>query len=483
MPINPLPALDRTSATFRDDVDNFFANTLPVFSVDFSAAAAALNLNATNDTSVTSNAIGTGQKIFTASPNKSFWPGMYLVIADSANPATNSMVGQVISYASVTGQLVVSVTNVNGAGTKTAWSISQSISLGSENTANKDAAGGYVGKTLEKLNIWNTARTFMSFLFHAATTVRSWQLPDKSGTVALTDDVFGKNRIINGSMVVDERNNGASKTFAAGGALAYCVDRFYGYCTGANVTAQQVNLANRQKRYRFTGATSVTGVGFGQRIEAVNCLDLAGSTATLQCKLSSSSLTSLGWAAYYANTADIFGTLAAPTRTLIASGNFTINSTEAIYTTQIPIPAAAMTGIEIVLTGGALLASQTLTIGDIQLESGIVATDFEFRHYAHELALCQCYYEKITVPPFFLAGPSCTQYYGPGIYFNSSKRVDPSISLPSATNIAFTTVGALLTPTVWQVIGLSTIGFAMNVGYSAAFGGYSSFTATASAEL
>lgn len=57
-----------------------------------------------------------------------------------------------------------------------------------EDIANKDVSGGYVGKTLEKINFWNTARTFMSFFTNAATAVRTYTFPDKDGTVAMTND-------------------------------------------------------------------------------------------------------------------------------------------------------------------------------------------------------------------------------------------------------------------------------------------------------
>jgi hypothetical protein len=90
-----------------------------------------------------------------------------------------------------------------------------------------------------------------------------------ASTQATAATGFGfKNRILNGAMIVDQRNAAASQTFTAAGALAYSVDRWYGYCTGANVTGQQVAGSGAvQNRYRFTGAASVTAVGFGQRIE------------------------------------------------------------------------------------------------------------------------------------------------------------------------------------------------------------------------
>jgi hypothetical protein len=224
-----------------------------------------------------------------------------------------------------------------------------------------------------------------------AVTDNSTLLATTAFVKALGYGVGFRNRIINGDFRLDQRNAGAAQTLTAGAALAYTADRFYAYCTGANVTGQQV-VVSSLNRYKFTGAASVTGVGIGQRIEAINCRDLAGQTVTLSLKASSSSLTTLNWALYYANTTDTFGTLASPTRTSINSGSFTITSTEATYSVQISVPSGATTGLELVLTGGALLASQTLTIGDVQLEVGSVATPFERIPYQVLQALCYRYY-------------------------------------------------------------------------------------------
>lgn len=199
-----------------------------------------------------------------------------------------------------------------------------------------------------------------------------------------------RNKIINGDFKIDVRNQGVAQTITAAAALAYTVDRWYAYCTGANVTAQQITSSG-EYRFRFTGLASNTLIGLGQRIESDNCIDLAGKSATLSCKLSSTSLTSITWAAYYANSKDSFGTLASPTRTSIASGTFTINTTETRYSATMSVPSGATTGIEIVLTGGALLGSQTLTIGDVQLETGAILTAYETRPRPLEVLLCQRY--------------------------------------------------------------------------------------------
>jgi hypothetical protein len=93
------------------------------------ATATAMNLNSTNDVSTSSVLIGTGSKSLTVSASKSYVGGMYVVISDNTTPGTtnsvNSMTGQITSYNSSTGALVVNVLKVLGSGTKTAWVVSQ----------------------------------------------------------------------------------------------------------------------------------------------------------------------------------------------------------------------------------------------------------------------------------------------------------------------------------------------------------------------
>jgi hypothetical protein len=55
-------------------------------------------------------------------------------------------------------------------------------------TAAKDAASGVPGLTLFKLNLKNAAGTIISWFTTAATAARTWTMPDKDGTVAMTSD-------------------------------------------------------------------------------------------------------------------------------------------------------------------------------------------------------------------------------------------------------------------------------------------------------
>ena len=207
-----------------------------------------------------------------------------------------------------------------------------------------------------------------------------------------------RNRLINGAMQIAQR--GTSATVTAGTTVPTAstgyptVDRWYVYSTGANVTAAQVTGSGAVKnRLQITGAASVTAVGIGQRIEALNSYDLAGSNTTLSVDLANSLLTTVTWTAYYATSTDAFGTVGTATKTQIATGTFTVSSTVTRYSVNIAIPAAATTGIEIVFTVGAQI-SGTWSIGNVQLESGLVNSTFEQRSYQQELSLAQRYYQK-----------------------------------------------------------------------------------------
>ena len=305
-------------------------------------------------------------------------------------------------------------------GTGSSFTLSSSI-----NTS--DAIVSHNGLTLPPTVDYTISGTTLNLNFIPANTDLI-EVRTMSSSMSNVQSLGTRNKIINGAMAVDQRNSGASQTITAAAALAYTIDRWYAYCTGANVTGQRVagSTATSQYNYQFTGAASVTGIGFGQRIEALNCYDLAGKTVTLSAVLSNSLLTTVTWTAYYATSADTFGTLASPTRTQIATGTFTVTSTLTKYSTNIVIPSAATTGIEVVFSVGAQ-TSGTWTIGTAQLESGSVVTPFEFRQYGTEFSLCQRYYQyQLT---------DARTYGNAGGYYVESYIVPAMRATPTVTTI------------------------------------------------
>ena len=281
---------------------------------------------------------------------------------------------------------------------------------------------------------------------------------------------FGfRNRIINGQMQIAQRATSATITAGSTIAAGYStVDRFYVYCTGANLTAAQVAGSGAIKNnLQITGAASVTAVGIGQRIEQLNSYDMAGSTATLSVNISNSLLTTVTWTAYYATTADTFGTLASPTRTQIATGTFTVNSTLTNYSTQISIPSAATTGIEIVFTIGAQ-TSGTWVIGNVQLEKGSTATSFDYRPYGTELALCQRYFQT-------WGGNSLYERIATGYAVSSTQievfisryyvpmRSAPSLAVNSVSNFRASDAGSSYTATAVSISQASPLSCGISV--------------------
>ena len=91
-------------------------------------AQTAINAPGTSATSVTSLTIGTGSQSLTVQASKSFVVGMSVKIAYT-NDGTTWMHGDITAYNSSTGALVVNVTNIQGSGTQTAWTVSLSAPI------------------------------------------------------------------------------------------------------------------------------------------------------------------------------------------------------------------------------------------------------------------------------------------------------------------------------------------------------------------
>jgi hypothetical protein len=277
---------------------------------------------------------------------------------------------------------------------------------------------------------------------------------------AVMGSSFLRNRIINGNMYVAQRATSATVTAGTGVPTAStgypCVDRFFVYSTGANVTAAQVTATGATPfLLRITGAASVTAIGVGQRIETNNSIDLAGQTCTLSVELANSLLTTVTWTASYANTTDTFGTIGTPTKTQIATGTFTVTSTLTRYSVNIAVPSAATTGIEILFTVGAQ-TSGTWDIDNVQFEPGSVATPFERRHFGQELSLCQRYFQLYS--GLFVSTSPATYPY----MFSTTKRAAPTVA---STAAGFSLSG--VTPTIDHFWATQTTGAPITVTASA----------------
>ena len=237
-------------------------------------------------------------------------------------------------------------------------------------------------------------------------TVKTNAILDASGGTTATvngytptaSNMAGRNRIINGNMAIWQRGTSFTPALST---IVYTIDRWFVIAEGAAPTISQT-AADFGPYYSsptltITGIASNTETKLYQRIESANSSDLAGQTVTFSfwAYQTTGTTQTIYQSSTYANTTtDNFGagqtaidTNAAMTPT-VASGVWTQVSC------QIAIPTVAVKGIQVILnvgTNGALGSGQTFSIGKVQLEKGSTATDFEYRPYSTELALCQRY--------------------------------------------------------------------------------------------
>jgi hypothetical protein len=295
-----------------------------------------------------------------------------------------------------------------------------------------------------------------------------------SGTLTTTGTVvmgssFMRNRIINGAMVVDQRNVGAS--VAASGQ--YTLDRWVTATTVASKFNVQQNAGAVTPPVGFSNYLGVTSssaysiltgdiLAFAQYIEAFNTSDLEWGTANAQAITLSfwvrSSLTGtfggalqnsaqnrsypFSFTVSSANTweqksvtiaGDTAGTWVSGTNGVGVRVFFSVG-TGATYSgtagswsgNQYYGPTGATS---VVGTNGA-----TFYITGVQLEVGTVATPFEREIYSETLAKCQRYYEKCDYVIMNVTSATSGASYYLTNQFKVTKRASPTLALgPSAS--------------------------------------------------
>ena len=260
------------------------------------------------------------------------------------------------------------------------------------------------------------------------TTQVTGTLPEANGGTGTTVGYCGfKNRIINGAMMIDQRNAGAAWGTSISG---YTVDRWACY---TSVAGKLNGGQNYNSITSATGFPSYIGVqsqsaysisatdyfAFQQRIEGNNIADLgwgaAGAVAVTLSFWVRSSLTGT-FSGALQNSAQnrsypfIYTISAANTweqKSITVAGDtsgtwLTTNGSGIILTFGLGIgttysgTAGAWAGANYFSATGATsvvgTSGATFYITGVQLEKGSTATSFDYRPYGTELALCQRYF-------------------------------------------------------------------------------------------
>jgi len=212
--------------------------------------------------------------------------------------------------------------------------------------------------------------------------------------------VFRKNRLINGNFDIWQRGATGTAGNAVGPAQSvYGPDRWIIYMpANANATWERLVFAPgtgvNESRYalRVTRSGTGDGVNISQRIEGAECF--AGKKVTLS---------------FYAR-ASINHVCAVICRQNLGAGGsdagpgvgaeISLTTDYKKYTVTLDVPSIAgktrgSSGdyLEVVF-GSAGKGGYTFDIASVQAEQGAVATEYEIRPVAHELMLCQRYFEK-----------------------------------------------------------------------------------------
>jgi hypothetical protein len=307
------------------------------------------------------------------------------------------------------------------------------------------------------------------------------------------------NRIINGAMVIDQRNAGASVTPTSS---EYTLDRWRVSISVTSKFSVQQNAGSVTPPAGFTnylGVTSLSAYTVGSaelfalnhRIEGFNCADLAWGTAnaktvTLSFWVRSSLTGTFGGALLngagdrsypFSYTISLANTWEQKTITIAGdtTGTWLTNNS-----TGINVFLSLGTGSSNSGTAGAWSGSSfysatgatsvvgtngaTFYITGVQLEVGSTATSFDYRPYGTELNLCQRYLTVIPATSYITAYITSTTagycIYNPpvalrtaptGISTSVSGNLYNGTSPASLTNLTFTagtTASLLMTGTV-----------------------------------
>lgn len=299
-----------------------------------------------------------------------------------------------------------------------------------------------------------------------------------NGYTPSASNMTGRNRIINGAMMIDQRNAGASVTVNAS-FYTYPIDRFAGFGepTDGVFTLQQSSTAPAgfTNSLVATVTTADSSIGATQRyfirqvIEGYNVADMGfgasgASTFTLSFWTRSSLTGTFGGSfmnenfdrAYpFTYTINAANTWEQKTITVtgdtsgtwlktnggglyvfwsIGAGSSRTGTAGAWQTPASPLFGA--TGqTNIISTNGA-----TFYITGVQLEVGSAATEFEHRLYGQELALCQRYYQQRNLFNYNATTAFWQGYFGGGtgvlhIDLPVTMRAAPTLTVLQPTQV------------------------------------------------
>jgi hypothetical protein len=324
-------------------------------------------------------------------------------------------------------------------------------------------------------------------------------LLEANGGTGTTTGYYGfKNRIINGAMVISQRNGTSSIT--PNGGFTYTLDRWqFGADPSGKVSIQQnagsvtppvgfINYLGITSLSAYTSSSS-DQINIEQKIEGYNIADLAWGTANAKT-------VTLSFQVYSSLTGSFSGALVNGGGTRSYPFSYTISSANTWTSISVTIAGDTTgtwatdnsTGINVFFnlgcgstflgTAGAWTGSEkhgvtgsvsmtatngaTFYITGVQLEKGSTATSFDYRPYGTEFDLCRRYFEK------FNYSTTANQYItsGVGMAWSTTdvrvtvsyytKRATPTCTFSGTVRFATSGYGANYTSANFDNPGVNT---------------------------
>jgi hypothetical protein len=324
-----------------------------------------------------------------------------------------------------------------------------------------------------------------------------------------------KNLIINGAMVIDQRNGGSAVTGSAA-VGKFAADRYSLYAnTTATITAQQVSDApdDFEKSNKFTCTNAASSDTSGSRVQLYQAIE-GYNTAHLQFGSSNAKTITLSFWVKASNTGTYGGAFTNGVINRAYPYQYTISSANTWEYKTVTITGDT-SGTWATDNAGGLYLFWSLGVGSnyegtanqwngafdiappssfslkdnlnatwqitgVQLEVGSVATEFEHRSYGEELALCQRYYNAAqysgtTVTYNTIVSP-------PAIYHPVQMRSSPQLTFGGVASSSSDPISGL-SSTVEGTHYNENYGFAVYVISTSTGYGWINYSWQADAEL
>jgi hypothetical protein len=415
-------------------------------------------------------------------------------------PVVDTLKGKTLAFNASTGAPEAGPTAADVANAQTNAANAAASASAAASSASAAANSAAAAATFDPASIAITGGTIDNTVIGGSTpaAVNGTTLTVGSINYPSSGPLSNRNKIINGSMTIDQRNAGAAVTAIN---TQYLVDRWWAWLSQASkITAQQnaggVTPPAGFPTYQGITSSSAYSVltsdyfALVQHVEAINFTDLAWGTAdakpvTLSFWVRSSLTGTFGGAfanaaqnrsypfSYTINSAntweyititvagDTSGTWEGATNGIgvrvqfgLGVGSSNSNTAGAWYGANY-ISATGATSV--VGTSGA-----TFYLTGVQLEAGDTATPFEHRSYGAELALCQRYYWRTSTLGGAWAQIGAGVVYSPTdayaiVRLPCDMRASPTCSYSGGTGEVQTVAGGLaLTSTTATAIAEPT---------------------------